>query len=329
MSLAAPEELLSRLVEHPEGVGVGSGATRARRELERRGYHIESEPDTAFDADATSRPVRLRLRCAAHHLSPRRFAAARTSALGRPFEAWEACRSTNSLAAEGAARGAPHGSLWLSEVQQHGRGRQGRAWSCPAHGGLLFSFLLRPTRAELAASQTLPLAVALGACEGLRRATRQDVRIKWPNDLLVDGAKLGGILAEARLGETPHVIVGCGINVHVTRREFERAGVSDATSLHELGAQTAARESILAAVLAGIESRYEAWRTASPPGALERRVLEAWARYDVLRERRVRVQSGTRIYEGVASGIHDDGALRVLLDDGTTTHFVAAEVHLT
>lgn len=326
MKLERPEELLSRLVEHPEGVAVAAtqpDMAAARGELERRGHRIEASSAAESGATESGAPALWRLLCATQHFSPRRFVAARISDLGRTFEVWETCDSTNSLAANGAARGAPHGSLWLSEVQHHGRGRQGRVWSCPAHGGLLFSVLLRPTAAELAASQTLALAVALGACEGLRLVTAVDVRIKWPNDLVVDGAKLGGILAEARLGDSPHVVVGCGINVRVERTDLERAGVPDATSLHERGSDLA-RELLLSAVLAAVETRYEEWRSSNAGG-----MLEAWARYDVLRERRVCVRAGTRTYEGVAAGVREDGALRVLLDDGATTHFVAAEVHLT
>src|SRR6185436_14240945 len=116
------------------------------------------------------------------------------------------------LARAGAERGAPHGTLWLAEAQSRGRGRQGRAWSCAPHAGLLVSWLLRDPFAAAVPATVLPLALGLGACEGLRRATGLDVRTKWPNDLWLGEAKLAGLLVEARPGAEAIAIAGFGMN---------------------------------------------------------------------------------------------------------------------
>jgi BirA family biotin operon repressor/biotin-[acetyl-CoA-carboxylase] ligase len=321
----APEHLLSVLVQHPAGcappTGAGFDAVAARQELERRGHRID-EVDASSRAEAAGGEALWRLRCAHEHFSPRRFAALRTSRFGATLQVWEECDSTNSLAAAAAAE-APHGSVWLAEEQRRGRGRQGRRWSCPAHGGLLFSLLLRPATAAAERAQLLPLAAALGVCEGLRRSTRRDVRVKWPNDLVVGGQKLGGILVEARLADRPYAIVGCGINVRVDAELLRREGIPQASSLDADSEALPDREAILAQVLACVEEHYEAWSASR-----HEVVLERWPRYDALHGRRVRVELAARSTLGTATGIAADGSLEVRLDDGSTRRFAAGEVHL-
>lgn len=329
MTLEAPERLLSILVQHPGGSAPPERADfdvrAARAELERRGHHIDAvaaSPSGSQAMDGEALAV-WRLRCAREHFSPQRFIALRASRFGETLHVWEQCDSTNSLASMVATQAA-HGTVWLSEAQLRGRGRQGRQWVCPAHAGLLFSVLLRPTPAGAEPGQLLPLAIALGVCEGLRRSTGCDVLVKWPNDLVLGDRKLGGVLVEARRANPPYAIVGCGINVDVDRQFMRRQGISRVSSLQAGARALPQREAILAQVLACLEEHYDACRS----GRREH-VLERWRRYDALRGRRVRVEGAAGTERGTALGIAPEGALEVRLDDGTTRRFVAGEVHLT
>jgi len=328
VNLAPPERLLQQLVHHRMGAmtqTLGEDCIAARHELARRGHVISAVPaaEASSRADLSGREA-WRLQCAAEHFSPQRFVDANTSELGQFLHVWEACDSTNGLAREAAHAGdVPHGSLWLAETQHHGRGRQGRRWSCPPHRGLLFSVLLRPPT-HIHAPQLLPLAIALGVCEGLRRATHCNIHIKWPNDLYLHGEKLGGILVETRFAEPGRIVVGCGVNVSVEPDSLKRDGVPHAASLHLHAATLPEREVILAHILAAVQTRYEEWCMSACQA-----ILAEWPRYDLLRNKSVRLQSAERFYEGVARGLAPDGSLVIGMHDGTKRHFTAAEVHLT
>ena len=128
--------------------------------------------------------------------------------LGRPRAHWRVTDSTNERARELAAAGAPHGTLVTADEQTAGRGRQGRAWSAAPRDAVLMSMVLREIRPEL------PLAAAVAVCEALPGL---DARIKWPNDVWVEGRKLAGILVEGRPQEGWAVL---GIGLNVSTEEF-------------------------------------------------------------------------------------------------------------
>ncbi len=197
--------------------------------------------------------------------------------------------STQRVARDLAASGAPHGTAVVAEAQTEGRGRLGRAWTSEPGENLLLSVILRP----LGPISEAPL-LSLGAAAGL--AIRFDLRVKWPNDLLCrDGRKVGGLLAELETdGErVRHVILGLGLNVN--QRVFPE-GIA-AASLAELSGSRLVVEEVAEAAIASIL----AW--SSHPARLDQ-----WRAHAHTLGRRVRV--GNR--EGVATGIRDDGAL--LLD---------------
>jgi len=221
--------------------------------------------------------------------------------LGRPRLHLRATSSTNDRARRLAAAGAPHGTLVTAGEQTAGRGRQGRTWSAPPGRALLFSLLLRgydpllPLRAGLAVAD-----VAGGAA-----------RVKWPNDVLVDGRKLAGILVETR-PQDGWAVLGIGVNVAVDLAELPPELRDRAATL---GRPPAALEATLDELLDRL-----AERLAEPPGAC----LEALRARDALRGRPVRWSGGT----GTGAGIDDHGALLVQLPDGTVRTLDAGEVHL-
>ena len=306
--IPAAERLLAALVGSPAGVNAATVPESALHELLRRGHEIVRAGD------------RMVLRCAAQHFDPQAFIAACQGQIGRSFEVWESTSSTNDRARAGAATGAPDGAMWFSETQTEGRGRQGRSWVCNPHAGLLASFLVRTPLDAAARPTLLPLAVGLGACEALRAVTGLPLRTKWPNDVLLDGRKLAGILVEARHGAAPHAVVGLGINVNDA--SIAGAILPLATTLESHGVRLR-REVLLATVLQGIERRIEDWRAARFAT-----LVDAWTAVDGSLGCDVSVETGTGRLQGRAAGITPAGLLRLCLADGAIRDLAAGEVHL-
>ena len=222
--------------------------------------------------------------------------------LGRPRLHLRETSSTNDRARELAAAGAPHGTLVTTSAQSAGRGRQGRSWSAPSGGALLCSLVLR------GAPRLLPLAAAVATAEA---TGRENAQIKWPNDILLEGRKVAGILVEGRPQEG-WAVCGIGINVALRTSDLppelhERAGT--------LGLEPADVEGILERLLATL-----ARRLADPPAAL----LDAWRARDVLSGSAVRWATGA----GVARGIDGEGRMVIERSDGGRLTLDAGEVHL-
>jgi BirA family transcriptional regulator, biotin operon repressor / biotin---[acetyl-CoA-carboxylase] ligase len=220
--------------------------------------------------------------------------------LGSPRVHFRLVDSTNARARELAGRGAPHGTVVTAAEQSAGRGRQGRTWTAPPGRALLCSILVRdPPR-------LLPLVAGVAVAE----VVGPEARLKWPNDVLVDGRKVAGILVEARLQER-WAVVGIGLNVAVREADFppelrDRAGT--------LGLEPSAIEPTLEALLRALER----W-LAADPGA----VLQAVRGLDALLARPVRWGGRT----GVGAGVDSDGRLVVATEEGEV-RLDAGEVHL-
>ncbi|HVE97895.1 MAG TPA: biotin--[acetyl-CoA-carboxylase] ligase [Mycobacteriales bacterium] len=168
--------------------------------------------------------------------------------------------STNDVVADAARAGAGEGLVVVADEQRAGRGRLDRSWVSPPRAGLTLSVLLRPAVVP-ERWPWLPLVAGVAAARSLGAVSGLDVRLKWPNDLLVRGAKVGGLLAEVTAGA---VVVGLGVNVTTTRQELPRA---DATSLSiELGRSDLDRGALLADLVVGLGGAYLGWsRTGGDP----------------------------------------------------------------
>jgi BirA family biotin operon repressor/biotin-[acetyl-CoA-carboxylase] ligase len=223
------------------------------------------------------------------------------STLGRPRVHLREIGSTSDRARALAAAGAPHGTLVTTGLQTAGRGRQGRGWTAPAGQALLLSLVVRSPPALLPLRAGLAVADLAGA----------EARVKWPNDVLVDGRKVAGVLVEARPQEG-WAVVGIGVNVAVDLAELE-PGVRERAGT--LGREPSEREAALAELLTAIERRL-----AEPEAA----VLAALRERDALLGAPVSWTGG----EGTAAGIAADGGLRVLLPDGSERVLDSGEVHL-
>ena len=230
--------------------------------------------------------------------------------IGRPNVHLRTTDSTNERARELAARGAPHGTIVTADEQTAGRGRQGRSWVAPPGAALLLSLVVR---ADPDALGRLPLAVPVAVCEACESVAPLRCRVKWPNDVWIDGRKAAGILIEGRPQEG-WAVVGVGVNVRMAERDFPPELRETATSLALAGAVDASPGSLLAALL----PRLEHWLAVDLPT-----VLEAWRERDALHGEEIRWNGGA----GVAAGVDDSGALLVEVD-GSTLALDAGEVHL-
>jgi len=164
--------------------------------------------------------------------------------------------STNDVLKGLACEDAPAGLVAVTDEQTAGRGREGRAWHSPPGAGLYFSYVLRP-RLEVALAAWLTGTAAVGAAAAIREFSGLDARIEWPNDVVVDGRKLGGVLAESRTsgGKVDFVAVGVGLNVNLDAGELPEGLRAAATSLSAQIGETVDRRGLFAALLAGIDSR--------------------------------------------------------------------------
>ena len=251
--------------------------------------------------------------------------AQRGGELGRPLHILEETTSTNDEAKRAAKDGAPHGATWLAESQTNGRGRQGRTWISPRGENLLFSVLARIVCTPMRLPP-LALIAGLAARDAIARAAPEaDVRIKWPNDVVVGPSlrKVAGVLVEATLsgGKVEALIVGIGINVHT--RDFPEDIAARASSVALLSKKPPDRAEILADAIAALD-RDLALAAARGLGLVHARLSAA----DALRGRRVQSDMGSGIREGTAEGIDLDGRLMVRGDDGLLTRWAAGEVHL-
>jgi BirA family transcriptional regulator, biotin operon repressor / biotin---[acetyl-CoA-carboxylase] ligase len=206
-------------------------------------------------------------------------------AFGRPYVWRETCPSTQEL-----ARGMPEGGVAACEEQTAGRGRRGRTWTSPRGAGLLFSLSLHP---QTPPDRLPPLTLVVA--EAVAEAAWPTAMVRWPNDVVVDGHKLAGILAEVREGR---VVVGIGVNANHEQDQLPPDARVAPTSLRLLRGEPVDRAALLADVLDAVEARYRAFERNGFSG-LDR---------DDLRDRRVRLAGGA---EGRSEGVDAQGRLVV------------------
>ncbi len=252
----------------------------------------------------------MRLLCASISLGS--LPALGTKVLGQPHEHHEVIESTNARAAAWASQGAPHGALVTADEQTKGRGRLGRTWYSPAGQSLYASLVVRPSAGALDLGP-LSLAVGLGLRDGLVALGVPEPLLKWPNDILIDGFKVAGILCEARWNSSaPEIAIGFGVNVHSTGFPADLA--RKATSLALVMDDPPGRATLLAALLTGLEPVLDTF-FGEGFSAIKARYLQAC----VTLGRSVRVghrENPGNAVAATADRIDDSGALWVRPDDG-------------
>lgn len=244
-------------------------------------------------------------------LEPQRLRPLLRGGLGEPYLHTVEAPSTQDLLRAGDY---PHGAVAVAEHQTAGRGRSGRRWDDAPSTALLFSVLLRPPLT--APLPQLSLVVGLAVAEAIERETDLHALVKWPNDVLVEGRKVAGILLEA---SDAAVVCGIGINVNQEERDLPPVTRTPAASLGIAAGRPFDRGIVLASVLVELERRYTDWLAgglACLADELERR--------NALRGLRVRVAGRA----GTAGAIAPDGRLTIVLDRGDTVLVESGEVEL-
>lgn len=231
--------------------------------------------------------------------------------------------STNSEAERRLAAGAKTPLVILSRIQTRGRGRLGRRWESEDCGNLYASFAFRP-QLRPARMQDFTLWMGVNVCEALSAACRIDAGVKWPNDLLHTGRKLGGMLTEARVDadSTRDVIFGLGLNINSQRADWPAAIAPRTTSVAEALGRPVDINRVAAAIIARVLSAFDRFVAGDHREMFER----LWERFDLLRGRRIGVLIGSERLEGIAEGIDAVGALRLRDDRGNIHRCLAGDV---
>lgn len=247
--------------------------------------------------------------------------AAETLWAGHPVKFYDALDSTNLRAMQEAESGAPEGALIVADMQTAGRGRRGRSWLSPAGTNVYFTLILKPDYKPDKASM-VTLVMALAVAEGIEAACGLQTQIKWPNDIVVNGRKVCGILTEMRAerDSVQHIVVGAGVNVGL--REFAPELAEKATSLQAECGIRVSRASLIVRVMKAFEKYYGRFQDTLDLSG----VREKYESLLVNRDREVRVLDPGGDFTGVSRGINNAGELLVELPDGKLVAVYAGEV---
>ena len=318
-------KILSALRANPDGVSgadlaeqlaISRAAVWARMdELRQAGYEIEAGPH--FGYRLVSSPDAL-------HADDLQARLGKTKVVGRDIRVFEETTSTNDVIEKLARDGVKEGVVVFAESQTKGRGRLGRKWMSPTHKGLWFSILLRP---ELSPQETTQLTVA--SATALRRAIKNvtglSADIKWPNDLLVGGKKVVGILTEmsAEVDRVRHVILGIGVDVNQDTGEFLPELRKIATSLKIETGEEISRAELATEILRELDADYE-----RICGGKFSQLADEWETGCLTIGKNVSVQMGARLIRGCAEALDDDGALLVRSEHGHLERVIGGDVTL-
>lgn len=282
------------------------------RKLEAAGYHFEASRRLGYRL--VSVPDNLTGEAVSRLLE--------SSVFGQTVHIYETVESTQNLARAAAEEGAAEGTIFIAEQQLSGRGRMGRGWVSPRGKGIWMSMVLRPSvPIHFAPQLTLLTAVAL--CRSLKRITALPIGIKWPNDLLIAGKKISGILLESAAEDERlrYVIAGIGISVNLEEADYPAELLEKATSLRISSGQKWAREEIIADFLKEWEQLYFLYHDQgfSP-------IITLWEALSVSLGKPARLITPQGDIVGVPIGLDESGAIRIELGDGSVRSVFSAEM---
>lgn len=266
-----------------------------------KGYRLLKAPDLVTGAELGSRME--------------------TAWAGRNLVYLEEVDSTNNYAKKLAEEGAPHGTLVVADYQSGGKGRRGRTWVMPHGKSIAMSLIIHPDiRPEKASMMTLVIGMA--AAKAVREITGLKAGIKWPNDVVIEGKKISGILTEMsmEMERIHYVVIGIGINANYT--EFPEEIRQTATSLQLQLGKPVDRGAVICAVMKAFEAYYEKFMEKESMELLE----EEYEQMLVNKDREVRVLEPQHEYNGIARGIDAAGRLLVERENGEITAVYAGEV---
>lgn len=302
--------------ELAEKIGVSRAAVWARiEELRSLGYDIEASPHTGYRL--VSAPDVL-------HADDLLSRLGKTRIVGRDIRVFQETTSTNDVIEKLARDGVKEGVAVFSESQTRGRGRLGRKWISPARKGLWFSLLLRPKLRPQAVTQ-LTIVSATALARAIHSAAGLAAEIKWPNDILVRGRKVAGILTEmkAEPDAVKYVTLGIGVNVNLAASEFPSDLRRTATSLKMEAGEAMERAELAVEILRELDRDY----TRICCGQFEA-VADEWEEQCKTIGRDVAIQIGERRIQGRAESLDSDGALLLRTQHGGLERITGGDVTL-
>jgi BirA family biotin operon repressor/biotin-[acetyl-CoA-carboxylase] ligase len=280
------------------------------KSLEREGFGIEAVPSQGYKI--ASLPDILRQGDIKRGLG--------TRVIGKTVRLLSEVASTNTLAMELAANGAPEGTVVIAETQTGGKGRLGRKWISPK-GNLYLSVVLRP-KIPMHKAPLITLMGAVASASAIKTTCGLEAGIKWPNDILLSGRKVSGLLTEmsAEQDRIRHIVLGIGVDVNMEMGELppEVRGLTT-TLAAETGAKIN-RTVLLQQLLRDLERRYRKFLKNDAD------ILEEWKQLDLTIGNRVTVSGAGERVEGLAQGVDNEGRLIVRLEDGTSRTVAAGDV---
>jgi BirA family biotin operon repressor/biotin-[acetyl-CoA-carboxylase] ligase len=231
--------------------------------------------------------------------------------IGKNIIYFETLNSTNSYAMGLPEKECEDGTIIIANSQSAGRGRFNRSWVSPPNKNLYMSIVLKPD-ITLKDASILSLMAALSCVIALRKISTVEASIKWPNDIIINHRKLGGILIETRSEnkKLSMAVVGIGINVNFRFYEMPDEIRKEATSLKEETGINYSRTDIALKTLKELDIWYDLFLRGG-----KEKIIKEWLRYSLTVGKHIKVRSGNSIYSGIAIGIDDEG--RLLLKNGT------------
>ena len=273
--------------------------------------HVKALKGMGYEIDGTTR-AGYRLTKIPDLLLPEEIkAVAGDNQLIKEIHYYQETESTNLAARQAAHTGCPEGTIIIAEAQGKGRGRMQRSWYSPYAKGIWCSLILRPRFKPYDAAK-ITLLVAVAVRQALSRYLHISCGIKWPNDILVEGKKICGILTEinTEIDNINYILVGFGVNVNISAEEFPDELKSTATSISALCGKVSRLE-LLAAILENFTALYE---TANAGDFSS--ILSLWREYSVTIGKQVDIFDGDKQFTGKAVDIDEDGGLLVATEGG-------------
>lgn len=282
------------------------------RKLENEGYEFEASTKLGY-----------RLISAPERIDPQELQSKlTTTTFGRRLNIYDAIDSTQDKARFEAENGAPEGTLFIAEQQLNGRGRMGRGWISPKGKGIWMSLVLRPTVPIHCAPQ-LTLLTAVALCRSLTRITELNIGIKWPNDLLIDGKKISGILLESAAEDErlKYVIAGIGISVNLVEADYPPELLAKAVSLRMAAGRQWNRTSIISEFLQEWETLYSLYQEQG-----FHPIVSLWEALSVSLGKPARLLTPQGEIAGTPVALEESGAIRIKLEDGSEVPVYSAEM---
>jgi BirA family transcriptional regulator, biotin operon repressor / biotin---[acetyl-CoA-carboxylase] ligase len=302
--------------ELSQRLGVTRAAIWARmRELREVGYQIEAGPHLGYRL--VGAPDLLHADDLLARLGTIRV-------VGRDIRVFKETTSTNDVAEKLARDGVKEGVVIFAESQSRGRGRLGRRWLSPASKGLWFSVLLRPDLRPQSCTQ-LTVASATALRRAIQQQTGLECRIKWPNDILVNGRKIAGILTElnAELDHVRYLILGIGVDVNMTVTDFPPELRQISSSLCIESGKAVSRPELAVSVLRALDQDY----TRICAGGFEQ-VADEWEEHCQTLGCEVSIRTGNREIRGRAEALDEQGCLLLRTEHGHVERVVGGDVTL-